>query len=129
MEVLKAKLASLVKENEALRTQLTKLPSPSLSAQVLMAQDVILPDNIMNLVHQLTARSARGQVAKDRLKHVSFCIANALSAEMPLVYVSPGFVKLTGYAMHEIVGSNCRFLQGPLTDPAQVSWSILPLFF
>lgn len=35
-----------------------------------------------------------------------------------VVYANPAFEKLTGYAASEIVGRNCRFLQGPDTDSA-----------
>lgn len=37
--------------------------------------------------------------------------------DTPMVAVNPAFVQLTGYPMEEIVGRNCRFLQGPRTDP------------
>lgn len=37
--------------------------------------------------------------------------------DYPVVYVSPGFLKLTGYAKEDILGRNCRILQGPDTDP------------
>lgn len=36
----------------------------------------------------------------------------------PIVYVNPAFEKLTGYASGEIVGRNCRFLQGDDRDKA-----------
>lgn len=36
----------------------------------------------------------------------------------PIVYVNPGFTALTGYSSQEAIGRNCRFLQGPDTDPA-----------
>ncbi|MBL7545643.1 MAG: response regulator [Bdellovibrionaceae bacterium] len=36
-------------------------------------------------------------------------------ADNPIVYVSPGFQKLTGYTEEESVGRNCRFLQGKET--------------
>jgi PAS domain S-box-containing protein len=39
----------------------------------------------------------------------------------PMVYASPGFERLTGYAAAEIVGRNCRLLQGPGTDPEAVA--------
>jgi two-component system cell cycle sensor histidine kinase/response regulator CckA len=39
----------------------------------------------------------------------------------PIIYASLGFTRLTGYASDEVVGRNCRFLQGPSTDPTQVS--------
>lgn len=35
---------------------------------------------------------------------------------MPLIYVNDGFENLTGYRKDEVVGRNCRFLQGPETD-------------
>ena len=38
----------------------------------------------------------------------------------PLIYVNRAFVELTGYTRDEAVGHNCRFLQGPGTDPAHV---------
>ena len=39
----------------------------------------------------------------------------------PIVYVSPGFERMTGYAAEEFLGRNCRFLQGKDTDPAAVT--------
>ncbi|WP_425410401.1 PAS domain-containing protein [Hyphococcus sp.] len=47
----------------------------------------------------------------------SFTIADARSPDMPLIYVSPGFTDLCEYANKEVVGKNCRFLQGAKTDP------------
>ncbi len=35
----------------------------------------------------------------------------------PIVYVNEGFLKMTGYAEREVLGRNCRFLQGPDSDP------------
>ena len=39
----------------------------------------------------------------------------------PIVFVSSTFQTITGYTEAEIVGRNCRFLQGPDTDPEAVS--------
>lgn len=39
----------------------------------------------------------------------------------PILYVNPAFVAITGYALEEIKGHNCDFLQGPDTDPQQVA--------
>lgn len=38
-------------------------------------------------------------------------------ANNPIVYVSPGFERLTGYSSAEVIGKNCRFLQGKDTNP------------
>jgi PAS domain S-box-containing protein len=36
----------------------------------------------------------------------------------PIVHANAAFLKLTGYSPQEIVGRNCRLLQGPDTNPA-----------
>lgn len=38
----------------------------------------------------------------------------------PIVFVNGAFSKLTGFDHDEILGRNCRFLQGPLTDRGEV---------
>ncbi|MGY2048167.1 PAS domain S-box protein [Methylobacterium sp. JK268] len=38
----------------------------------------------------------------------------------PIVFVNAAFEALTGYAARDLVGRNCRFLQGPETDPETV---------
>ncbi|MBE9925567.1 SpoIIE family protein phosphatase [Cellulosimicrobium cellulans] len=47
---------------------------------------------------------------------VSFTIADARAPGMPLVWVNPAFTATTGYTAAEVLGTNCRFLQGPATD-------------
>lgn len=50
----------------------------------------------------------------------SFTISDATDPELPLLWVNPAFTITTGYPAEEAIGQNCRFLQGPGTDPAQV---------
>lgn len=38
-------------------------------------------------------------------------LVDAQQPDFPLVYLNPAFEKLTGYAAHEMMGQNCRFLQ------------------
>ena len=38
----------------------------------------------------------------------------------PIIYANRTFTELTGYEKGEILGRNCRFLQGPKTDPEAV---------
>lgn len=35
----------------------------------------------------------------------------------PMIAANQAFMDMTGYPLEEIVGRNCRFLQGPRTDP------------
>ncbi len=45
-------------------------------------------------------------------------ISDPNQPDNPLVYVNDGFERLTGYSRQEVLGRNCRFLQGHATDPA-----------
>jgi PAS domain S-box-containing protein len=40
--------------------------------------------------------------------------------DCPLVYLNPAFTELTGYTLEDALGRNCRFLQGPETDPESI---------
>jgi diguanylate cyclase (GGDEF)-like protein/PAS domain S-box-containing protein len=45
-------------------------------------------------------------------------ITDHSNPEAPIVFVNPAFTVITGYSAAEAYGRNCRFLQGPETDPA-----------
>jgi PAS domain S-box-containing protein len=51
---------------------------------------------------------------------VGITVANATLPDEPLVYVNDAFERLTGYSAEEMLGRNCRVLQGPDTDPDAV---------
>ncbi len=47
-------------------------------------------------------------------------IADATLPDKPLLYVNKQFEELTGYSFDEIVGQNCRFLQGDDRDQSEL---------
>ncbi len=47
-------------------------------------------------------------------------ISDARLPQNPIIYCNPAFEKITGYAQDEVVGRNCRFLQGDKTDPQAI---------
>ena len=51
----------------------------------------------------------------------AFTISDATLPDNPLVWVNPAFEQATGYSAETVLGRNCRFLQGPETDPAAVA--------
>ena len=51
---------------------------------------------------------------------MAVCLADPRKPDMPIVFANRAFSTLTGYDEHEVVGRNCRFLQGPETDQAEV---------
>uniref|UniRef100_A0A126WY62 non-specific serine/threonine protein kinase n=2 Tax=unclassified Uronema (in: green algae) TaxID=2689038 RepID=A0A126WY62_9CHLO len=54
------------------------------------------------------------------LRH-TFVVADSTLPDCPLVYASEGFYQMTGYGPDEVLGHNCRFLQGEGTDPKEVA--------
>lgn len=48
-------------------------------------------------------------------------ITDYLAADNPITYVSPSVEKLTGYTRAEMMGRNCRLLQGPDSDPDTIT--------
>lgn len=51
-----------------------------------------------------------------RSTRMPMVIADAQLPNTPIVFVNDAFIKLTGYERSEILGHNCRFLQGPGTN-------------
>jgi PAS domain S-box-containing protein len=43
-------------------------------------------------------------------------VVDALAEDMPIVYANAAFARMTGYGPQELLGHNCRVLQGPQTS-------------
>lgn len=52
---------------------------------------------------------------------MAIAISDPHEPDCPIVYVNQAFLDLTGYRREEVLGRNCRFLQGPATDRASVN--------
>ncbi|KAJ4300122.1 hypothetical protein N0V88_002791 [Collariella sp. IMI 366227] len=46
----------------------------------------------------------------------AFCLTDPLTPDDPIIYASDGLVAMSGYDRSELVGKNCRLLQGIATD-------------
>ena len=44
-------------------------------------------------------------------------VADALQPDCPIEFVNAGFTRMTGYSKTELLGRNCRLVQGSNTDP------------
>nr|AML78829.1 putative LOV domain-containing protein [Ajuga reptans] len=51
----------------------------------------------------------------------TFVVSDATKPDYPIMYASAGFFKMTGYTSKEVIGRNCRFMQGKDTDPEDVA--------
>ena len=90
-----------------------------------MSEDRLKQHDEPPVVAPLEERGLADQLAlKDRALDVAaegVTIADARLPDRPLIYVNEGFERVTGYPAAEVLGRNCRFLQGPDTDPAAVA--------
>ncbi|WP_157533225.1 PAS domain S-box protein, partial [Haloferax profundi] len=78
---------------------------------------------IQGVGRDITARKARERELRMKTRamdeaELGISIADAQQPNEPLVYLNKGFERLTGYSASEVLGQNCRFLQGEATDPS-----------
>jgi PAS domain S-box-containing protein len=71
---------------------------------------------------ELAAEHGAGDpfAAAIRATRMAMIITDPRQADNPIIFANDAFLALTGYDRDEIVGRNCRVLQGPDTDPAAV---------
>ncbi|GJD82868.1 histidine kinase dimerization/phosphoacceptor domain -containing protein [Methylobacterium haplocladii] len=79
-------------------------------------------DEAWRLTDQLHASTGKGDpfAAAVRGTRMAMIITDPRQADNPIVYVNNAFLAMSGYGRDEIMGRNCRFLQGPDTDRAAV---------
>lgn len=70
--------------------------------------------------HTLVSQNADLLVQAVSNARLALCLTDPGDDDNPIVYANAAFLKLTGYDEDEVLGRNCRFLQGPETDRAAV---------
>ncbi|KAB2762100.1 PAS domain-containing protein [Brucella anthropi] len=66
------------------------------------------------------SQEANPFTAAVELTPMPMLITNPRLPDNPIIFANEAFQNLTGYEADEIIGKNCRFLQGPGTDPKHV---------
>jgi PAS domain S-box-containing protein len=81
---------------------------------------VTVADDTVGLAQSLPGVELGGDLRDRALgaTALAFTVADALDPDQPLMWVNSAFTATTGYSREEAIGRNCRFLQGPDTDPA-----------
>ena len=71
---------------------------------------------------RLHAGSGKGDpfAAAIRATRMPMIITDPRQADNPIVFANNAFLELAGYTREEVLGHNCRFLQGPDTDLGEV---------
>ncbi|KAK9935214.1 hypothetical protein M0R45_022324 [Rubus argutus] len=119
-------------DNRGLETEETCEASDMEKRRAVSAMNNIL--SVLTHYSELTGRQVCGKrcnltgvgllssslnISLGRIKQ-SFVLTDPHLPDMPIVYASEAFFKLTGYARHEVLGRNCRFLSGEDTDSSAI---------
>lgn len=127
---------------EALQEEVRDLQKLNQNLRMMVQQEI--PEHAMKIIADCCTtnplfadeteaiETATGKKSKDLVRS-DFSLMNSLATgqqcfvlsdpklpDNPIVFASPGFYKLTGYTSKEVLGRNCRFLQGPGTDTRAV---------
>ena len=94
------------------------------------SSEVLRPSGAAGRVEALEARLAASYGSSDRLKLLeslldafdnTLVVTDPNAPDNPIIYTNRGFEKLTGYPPEEVIGHNCRFLQGDDRDQPTVA--------
>ena len=80
-------------------------------------------DDDWHQTDRLHAGTGKGDpfAAAIRATRMPMIITDPQKSDNPIVFANDAFMKLTGYDRDEVLGRNCRFLQGPETDPGEIA--------
>eukprot|EP00531_Pseudo-nitzschia_arenysensis_P000043 CAMPEP_0116147470 /NCGR_PEP_ID=MMETSP0329-20121206/17770_1 /TAXON_ID=697910 /ORGANISM="Pseudo-nitzschia arenysensis, Strain B593" /LENGTH=405 /DNA_ID=CAMNT_0003643397 /DNA_START=365 /DNA_END=1582 /DNA_ORIENTATION=- len=125
LESLQQSVAMLKDENEKLRDSIRQHVGEE-QAEALLEQKM---DQNGDMRLTTSSQGAASKVLDDpdfsfikalQTAQQNFVVTDPSLPDNPIVYASQGFLNLTGYSLDQILGRNCRFLQGPETDPKTV---------
>lgn len=128
LESLQQSVSLLKEENEKLRSSVRKHLGDS-EADVLLQKENL--EEAAQAAGSLIANSNAdaNKVLDDpdfsfikalQTAQQNFVVTDPSLPDNPIVYATQGFLNLTGYTLDQVLGRNCRFLQGPETDPKAV---------
>jgi len=80
------------------------------------------PADAWHMTDDLHAEHGKGDpfAAAIRATRMSMIITDPRRPDNPIVFANDAFLRLTGYERNEVLGRNCRFLQGPKTEKAGI---------
>ena len=124
-ESLQKEVMDLQRQNAALKDLVKSKFSLDESRKVLETCKASekLPEAVVEACGELSAEMEQHDfnlVRSVQQSQHSFLITDPCLQDNPIVFASDGFLKVTGYAREDVLGRNCRFLQGPETSKAKL---------
>lgn len=123
-ESLQKDVTDLQRENLILKELVRKKLDPEVSKELLAGCKAM--EQLPSAVHEAVGEGADidGQdfnlVRSIQRSQQCFVITDPSLQDNPIVYASDDFLTLTGYQREEVLGRNCRFLQGTETSAQKV---------
>lgn len=126
LESLQSSVALLKEENEKLRGSIRQHLGDD-QANELLTKENLAQASSNNLIAS-NSRDANKVLDDPDFSFIkalqtaqqNFVVTDPSLPDNPIVYATQGFLNLTGYTLDQVLGRNCRFLQGPETDPKAV---------
>lgn len=122
LESLQQSVSALRGENEKLKAAIRENLSDE--ADILLAESAKPSSSCVAAYPQHATRTLDDPdyslVKALQIAQQNFVITDPSIPDNPIVFASAGFLTLTGYTLDQVLGRNCRFLQGPDTDPKAV---------
>jgi PAS domain S-box-containing protein len=124
LESLQQSVSLLKNENEKLRSKIRSHLGDDKADKLLSKQNRSNVDGLL-----ASSQGIANKVLDDpdfsfikalQTAQQNFVVTDPSLPDNPIVYASQGFLNLTGYSLDQILGRNCRFLQGPETNPKSV---------
>jgi PAS domain S-box-containing protein len=80
-------------------------------------------DDAWHMTDDLMVEDGKGDpfAAAIRATRMPMIVTDPRRDDNPIVFVNDAFLRLSGYERAEVMGRNCRFLQGPDTDPNAIA--------
>nr|AML79300.1 putative LOV domain-containing protein [Ximenia americana] len=93
----------------------------SIEPEVLMTKEIQHTDSWDHAERERDIRQGIDLATTLERIEKNFVITDPRLPDNPIIFASDSFLELTEYTREEILGKNCRFLQGPETDQGTVS--------
>ena len=125
-ESLQKQVAQLAMENDMLKGIVKHRMGPEVKDQVLANCVSETNATVKAMTNKFTSSVAYTNKADlDLMASIhtaqrSYIITDPALPDNPIIFASEGFLELSGYSLQDVLGRNCRFMQGPGTDQTQV---------
>lgn len=122
-ESLQKEVTDLQRENALLKELVRNRLQPDIAGGILeqCKANEEMPDVVAEQGHGILDKRDHNFIQSVQKSQQCFVITDPSLQDNPIVYASDDFLTLTGYSREEVLGRNCRFLQGNETSRSKIA--------